>query len=96
MHASEIGLHAASDQAIIEIARAECRTIVTADLDYPRLLALSGVDEPSLILFRGGEWSDSDILDRMAQLLATASDLAHSMVVIDRQRIRRRKLPVGK
>lgn len=78
----------------MRIARVENRTIVTADLDYPRILALSGADEPSLILFRGGEWSDSDVVDRMDQILATASDLAHSMIVIDRQRIRRRKLPM--
>jgi hypothetical protein len=28
------------------------RTIVTADLDYPRMLALAQSNEPSLILFR--------------------------------------------
>ena len=39
-------------------ARQEARTVVTTDLDYPRLLALTGAEGPSLILFRGGDWSE--------------------------------------
>jgi len=33
----------------------EVRTVVTADLDYPRLLALAGAAGPGRILFRGGD-----------------------------------------
>ena len=71
---------------IIARAKAEQRTIVTADLDYPRLLALAGANEPSLILFRGGNWSDADIIARMRQLLETFGDggIEHSILVVDR------------
>ena len=41
VHALEIGLERASDASILELARKEDRVIVTADLDYPRLLAFS-------------------------------------------------------
>jgi hypothetical protein len=48
-------LHARSqDSEILERARAEDRIVITADLDYPRLLALLKADRPGVILFRGG------------------------------------------
>jgi predicted nuclease of predicted toxin-antitoxin system len=55
VHASDIGLHAASDVEIMERAKQEARTVITADLDYPRLIAVAGSTSPSLILFRSGE-----------------------------------------
>ncbi|UPK26788.1 DUF5615 family PIN-like protein [Bradyrhizobium sp. 195] len=61
VHASEAGLHAASDIEIIERARREARTVVTADLDYPRLIATAGTDSPSLVLFRGGDWTEEGV-----------------------------------
>ena len=39
VHASQIDLNRASDDLIIQYARSEDRIIITADLDYPRLLA---------------------------------------------------------
>jgi hypothetical protein len=66
------------------------------DLDYPRLLALAQVAEPSLILFRGGNWSDVDVVARMRNLLETLSEteIEQSIVIVDRQRVRRRRLPL--
>ena len=95
VHAGDLGMALAPDIAILQRARVEQRTVVTADLDFPRLLALSAAAEPSLILFRGGNWSDQDVTSRMRQLLATFSpdDMATSILVVDRYRIRRRKLP---
>jgi predicted nuclease of predicted toxin-antitoxin system len=40
LHAAELGLHRAPDTDIMARAKEDGRTIVTADLDYPRLLAL--------------------------------------------------------
>ena len=39
VHAFAIGLSASPDSDILERARAEGRIVITADLDYPRLLA---------------------------------------------------------
>jgi predicted nuclease of predicted toxin-antitoxin system len=70
---------------------------VTADLDYPRLLAVGGATEPSLILFRNGDWSEAQLRVRLSEILAalTEEEIACSIVVVDRNRIRRRKLPIG-
>ena len=50
LHAYDLGLERAADIDIIKRARQDQRTVITADLDYPRLLALSDASEPSLIL----------------------------------------------
>jgi predicted nuclease of predicted toxin-antitoxin system len=49
VHASVLGLDRAPDTDIIERAKNELRIVITADLDYPRLLALAGATGPSLI-----------------------------------------------
>jgi predicted nuclease of predicted toxin-antitoxin system len=61
VHAAELGLARASDIDIVTLAKEEGRTIITADLDYPRLLAVAGATNPSLILFREGNWSDTEV-----------------------------------
>jgi predicted nuclease of predicted toxin-antitoxin system len=82
---------------ILARAKHDARTIVTADLDYPRLLALAQEQESSLILFRDGNWSDTEIIARMREVMqhVTAADLLRSIIVVDRTRIRRRRLPIG-
>jgi len=81
----------------MERARVEARTVITADLDFPRLLSLSAATEPSLILFRGGNWGDQEVVDRMRAILKSLrpGELEKCIFVVDRKRIRRRKLPVG-
>ena len=78
------------------LAKQEARTIVTADLDYPRLLALARTTEPSLILFRDGNWSEADVVARLREVLQALSDddIAQSVIVVDRDRVRRRRLPI--
>jgi predicted nuclease of predicted toxin-antitoxin system len=55
VHAFAAGLDRSTDTEILTHAKQEARTVVTADLDYPRLLALTRAEGPSLILFRGGD-----------------------------------------
>jgi len=75
VHASQAGLATASDQEILEVAKREGRIVVTADLDYPRVLARSGAQGPGLILFRGGSYSDDQMLLLLDRVLTRASDL---------------------
>jgi predicted nuclease of predicted toxin-antitoxin system len=98
VHAADLGLHRASDVAIMTRAKQELRTIITADLDYPRLLATARSREPSLILFRDGGWSEDDVTKRLGEVLAalTEADIDQSIVVVDRDRVRRRRLPIGR
>lgn len=97
VHATELSLSRAPDIQIFARATEERRTIVTADLDYPRLLALARTAAPSLILFRDGAWNEAQIIDRMRDVLRvlSAADIAQSIVVVERGRIRRRMLPIG-
>jgi predicted nuclease of predicted toxin-antitoxin system len=96
IHVAEIGLHDATDAVIMARAKVEFRTIITADLDYPDLLAASHATAPSLILFRNGNWREADIITRMREVLAalTEHDITRSIVVVERNRIRRRRLPM--
>jgi predicted nuclease of predicted toxin-antitoxin system len=96
VHAADLGLQRETDVAILLRAKQEARTVITVDLDYPRLLALARAVEPSLILFRDGDWSEADVIARMDELLASLSeaDIAQSIIVIDHFRVRRRRLPI--
>ncbi len=96
VHASDMGLHEASDVEIINRALQETRTVVTADLDYPRLIAIAGSDSPSLILFRGGDWTEQSVRTRLADVLSalTEDEIQCSIITVDRDRVRRRRLPI--
>jgi predicted nuclease of predicted toxin-antitoxin system len=97
VHAAHLGLHRATDIAIMARAKHEARTVVTIDLDYPRLLAVARASEPSLILFRHGDWSNAEVRKRLGEILAalTEADVVGSIIVVDRDRVRRRRLPIG-
>jgi predicted nuclease of predicted toxin-antitoxin system len=97
VHASALGLDRAADSEILARGTQDARTVITADLDYPRLLALAGAVGPSLILFRRGDWSETDVIARMKQLLDSLgeSGIAGSIIVVDRRRVRRRRLPIS-
>ena len=96
VHAAAIGLARAPDTDIIARAKQDGRIIVTADLDYPRILALSAADGPAVILFRGGDWKETEAIDRLSAAMAIIpkDQLASSLVVIEKSRIRRRALPL--
>lgn len=96
IHASEAGLHRASDIQITAQARQESRIIVTADLDFPRILALTYAEGPALILFRGGNYSEFETQQLLDRVLSSVDEdqLATSVTVIDRTRIRRTRLPL--
>ncbi len=69
LHATEAGLHQAPDELILDRAQIDGRVVITADLDYPRLLALTGSQGPGLILFRGGDYSEQDCIERWPNYL---------------------------
>jgi predicted nuclease of predicted toxin-antitoxin system len=96
IHAMEVGLDRASDAEILDRARKEQRVVVTADLDYPRLLALTQAEGPGVILFRGGNYSEQEAVERLKRVLETIpiNELSNSIIVVEKERIRRRRLPL--
>ncbi len=95
VHAHQIGKDRAADEELLEIARRESRVIITADLDFARLIALSLADGPGLILFRGGDYSDREMYDLLLRVLqdVPSDALASSVCVVDKKRIRVTQLP---
>ena len=65
VHADSLGLSQATDWAIMERARNEGRVVITADLDYTKLLALGGDETPGLMLLRGGNYTESEAAGRI-------------------------------
>jgi len=96
VHAHEIGLDRATDSQVLEVARREGWVIVTADLDFPRLLALASIGGPGLILFRGGNYSDREMQDLLDRVLTEvpAEIIGSSVCVVDNRRIRITRLPL--
>jgi predicted nuclease of predicted toxin-antitoxin system len=98
VHAYQIGQDRASDSELLEIARRENRVIITADLDFPRLLVLSSAKGPGIILFRGGSYSDSEMCALLERVLKQVppEDLSSSICVVDKKRIRITRLPLSR
>lgn len=96
VHAADAGLSSSLDQEILSRARDEQWVVITADLDYPRLLALAGNRAPGLILFRGGNFSEPDTLAYLERVLSVIPeiDLTTCIIVVEKERIRRRRLPI--
>jgi predicted nuclease of predicted toxin-antitoxin system len=96
MHASQFSLDRAPDYEILRRASLEGRVVVTADLDFPRLLATLNASGPGLILLRGGNYSEREALNCVMRVLKAIpeNELPQSIVVVDQHRVRRRSLPI--
>jgi predicted nuclease of predicted toxin-antitoxin system len=96
VHVRERGLSAATDSSLVELAISEERVLITADLDYPRLIALSKLDRPALILFRAGNITDNQMLALLQRVLreVESSLLERSISVVDEYSIRVASLPL--
>ncbi len=95
-HLRERGLSRMRDEEIFRLATAEERIIVTADLDFSRIIALSGRDAPGLVLFRAGSVTDRQMLAMLERVLQGVSEeqLVRSVVVVDRHAFRIAPLPL--
>ena len=89
-------MHQSPEAEILQSAAGTGRVVITADLDFPKLLAALGSTGPGLILLRGGNYSEAESRDCVLRVLMSIpqTELSRSIVVVDRERIRRRWLPV--
>ncbi|CCI09744.1 MAG: DUF5615 family PIN-like protein [Microcystis sp.] len=69
VHLRDEGLQTLSDQEILAKAKREKRIILTVDLDFSQLLAISGDNLPSVILFRLGNENYNLINQRLTIVL---------------------------
>lgn len=96
VHAFSVGLERAPDQVLLTRAASEERVVITADTDFPNLLAISGETIPGVILLRGGDYTQQETEDLLARVLDAVPEatLAQSICVVDRRRVRCRPLPL--
>lgn len=88
----------ASDDTVFELAAAEDRFLVSADTDFGAILATRGSSRPSVVLFRRASprRPSQQVEILLLNLPAIREALeAGSVVVIEENRIRIRRLPIG-
>lgn len=96
VHVGDIGVSAAGDEEILQLAREDGRVVVTLDADFHALLALSGATSPSVIRVRiEGLRSEA-----LARILRDAVSICReelrqgALVTVQQKRIRVRLLPL--
>jgi len=97
LHLRQAGLQTLPNGEIFAKAIAERRIILTFDLDFGEIVALSGGQAVSVILFRLNNSTSPFVIKRWARVLADAADAlsAGAIVVVEDARHRVRRLPIG-
>jgi predicted nuclease of predicted toxin-antitoxin system len=98
VHVREYGLQRALDEEILARAAREQRTLITADMDFGFLLASRRHLWPSVVLLRRIAFHRAEFV--VALLLANLPQLVEaleqgSLVVLEENRIRVRRLPIS-
>ena len=96
IHLREQGWQRWPDEKIVEKARAEARVIITHDLDFGRLIALTQYRLPSVITLRLDNMKATNVNHFLTEVLSQfAPDLeTGALVSINERAIRVRTLPI--
>jgi predicted nuclease of predicted toxin-antitoxin system len=96
VHLIEEGLEKLEDREILTKARNEGRIVLTVDLDFGYLLAVSGAILPSVILFRLGNESREVIEEYLDDVLLQFSEelMAGAIISVKDDGFRVRLLPI--
>ena len=96
VHLRDQGLERLSDEGIVAKAQREQRTIVTHDLDFGRIVALSGSSVPSIITLRLTSMVPARVNSALRTVLTAAPEPLHhgALVTVTDKGIRIRDLPI--
>jgi predicted nuclease of predicted toxin-antitoxin system len=97
-HLRDEGLHRIPNGEIFVKAISEDRVIVTFDLDFGEIVALSQGEKASVILLRLHNTRTPHLIKRLATVLADATEALEqgAVVVVEESRHRIRYLPLGR
>jgi len=97
VHLRDEGLQRLPDREIFGKAVAEDRVILTFDLDFGEIAALSGGEKCGVVVFRLRNTRTPHVISRLDSVLtASSSHLEEgAVVVVEGTRHRIRRLPVG-
>lgn len=96
VHLRDQGLQQIDDTEIIEKAYRENQIVLTHDLDFGRIIALSGRDIPSVITFRLSDMRASTVNRHLAEVLLRFTEhlITGALVSVTDRDIRVRRLPI--
>lgn len=96
VHVAEIGLERSGDAELLILARQRSAVIITRDIDFHSLLAVDGLQGPSVISVIAEHRTADDIASALAENLDVlrADRVGGCMVTTDVHRARVRRLPV--
>lgn len=98
-HVTQVGLGATSDAVILRAAADSRSVVLTADVDFGTLLALSGESGPSVMTLRSSDHLAPD--EQAALVLAAIMTIGEqieegAIATVTSERIRLRTLPIGR
>jgi len=97
VHVRDFGMERSPDADVLELARAQDRTLVSADTDFGTILAQTSAARPSVVIFR--RMTQRRPGEQAALLLANLPEMSGvlddgSVVVVEEGRMRSRRLPI--
>jgi predicted nuclease of predicted toxin-antitoxin system len=95
-HVRDLNLNRASDESIIATAREGGSIVLTCDLDFGDIMAISGEKSPGIIIFRLENSRSGNINRRLQQVLQESSAALSegALIIVEDARHRVRLLPV--
>lgn len=96
-HLRDQGLMRMEDPDVVTKARSEGRIVLTFDLDFGEIMALSGSASPTIVLFRMRNQTPRVVTPRLVQVIreCPAQLVAGAFVTVEDHGYRVRRLPIG-
>jgi predicted nuclease of predicted toxin-antitoxin system len=96
VHLHQLGLDRLTDKEVLQKALQEDRVLITHDLDFGELLAASGENLPSVIIFRLKDMRAANINRYLSSILSKHSRALEQGVVcsVTERKVRLRSLPI--
>ena len=96
VHLSEEGLERLADSEVLAKGRAEGRVVLTHDLDFGELMAASGAELPSVVIFRLRDMRPERVNRYLEEVIGRYGELLErgAIVSVGEGRIRVRSLPI--